>query len=129
MHVSTGAVGSGVQLILSGAEPASTVTLRFHLKVFYLGETLPTSVRTSTGSDLNSIGKVLAKKEDLGRKGMSPHAATSSVRRRTLSNGGGEVVMENDWSLVEKSSKTLRILDHNPWSIWPWLPPAQRAGI
>jgi hypothetical protein len=126
---STGAVGRGVQLILSGAEPESTVTLQFHLKVFYLGEILPTSVRTSVVPGLDSIGKVMGRKQDLEGKGIRPRATQSSVHRRTLSNGAGEVVMENDWSLVEKSGRTLRILDHDPWTIWPWLPPAQRASI
>jgi hypothetical protein len=126
---STGAVGRGVQLILSGAEPESTVTLQFHLKVFYLGEILPASVRTSIASNHNFIGKVLANKEGLERKGTSPRGTSSSVPRHTLSNGGGDVVMENDWSLVEKNDNKLRILDHSPWTIWPWLPAAQRVGI
>jgi hypothetical protein len=43
----------------------------------------------------------VGQKEDLGRKGISSRTTAFSVPRRMLSDGGGEVVMENDWSLVE----------------------------
>ena len=125
----TQAVGPGVKLIAAGVEPESTVTLQFRLKARFIGEILPTSVRTSTLSNLDSIGNAVGKKEDLGRKGISSRTTAFSVPRRMLSDGGGEVVMENDWSLVEKNDNKLRILDHSPWTIWPWLPAAQRVGI
>jgi hypothetical protein len=102
----------------------------------FIGQILPSSVRTSKISNLDSIRKILGKKGDLPggqaglrRKGITSRATVSSVRRRTSSNGGGEVVMENDWSVVEKNNNKLLVLDHSPWTIWPLLPPAQQAGI
>lgn len=115
---STQAVGRGVQLIATGVEPESTVTLQFHLKANFVGEILPSSVRTLKTASLR-MGNA-------AKKNAGTYADLLSVRR-CVSSDGENVVMENDWAMVEKNNNKLLILDHSPWSIWPSLPPTGKG--